>query len=345
MDATDTPPRLSAWRIRALDRHEKLSFHVEQARLRIERLPASGPDRQEGETALARMDAWLAAAQRAAGGPPAARETVANRWRGSDIDAAWSALHRIEAALVEITPDETAYKPVLTSARERARQRLRARDARLTALARAEHPVDAEKKLLAPGTMRMAASVLGAALADSDDRHRRIRSFRNLLIVTTLGTLGLGFLLALVGALAPAWIDLCWTVTEPAGEACPTGGSAPSPGDVALVELIGLLGAAVASAFGIRRLRGTSTPYAVPLMSLIIKLPLGALTAVLGLLLLHLFDSFVITSQQELAAYALIFGVSQEAFTQLIDRQAHSVLSSVRPGAAAEPDDPAASAP
>ena len=106
-------------------------------------------------------------------------------------------------------------------------------------------------------------------------------------------------------------------------------GFGPSSGDVLVIELMGLLGATITGAAAVRGLRGTATPYAVPMMSLLVKLPIGALTAIGGLILLHLLNSFTIHSSAEMAGYALVFGASQQTFTRLIDKQAQNILDSV----------------
>jgi hypothetical protein len=49
----------------------------------------------------------------------------------------------------------------------------------------------------------------------------------------------------------------------------------PSPGDVIIATGLGLLGGALAGAFAIRKISGTSTPYDVPLALAVLKLPLG----------------------------------------------------------------------
>src|SRR6266545_6644952 len=45
----------------------------------------------------------------------------------------------------------------------------------------------------------------------------------------------------------------------------PAGKGHPAPGDVGLVALLGLLGGALSAAVAVRKLSGTSTPYAVPI--------------------------------------------------------------------------------
>jgi hypothetical protein len=60
------------------------------------------------------------------------------------------------------------------------------------------------------------------------------------------------------------------------------------PGDILLVEFLGLLGAALSVVALFRRLkRGTSTPYNVAFSLAILKLPTGALTAAAGLILMR----------------------------------------------------------
>jgi hypothetical protein len=56
---------------------------------------------------------------------------------------------------------------------------------------------------------------------------------------------------------------------------------------VLVVELVGLAAAAVATASSLRWIRGTSTPFNIPVALAILKLPSGALTAFLGVLLVR----------------------------------------------------------
>jgi hypothetical protein len=106
----------------------------------------------------------------------------------------------------------------------------------------------------------------------------------------------------------------------------------PTNKDVAIVAGMGLLGGALAAAFAIRKVRGTSTPYDVPLALAILKVPTGALTAVVGIVLLG--GGFVpgfseLDSQRQILAYALIFGYAQQLATRLIDNQAQNILGEV----------------
>ena len=92
------------------------------------------------------------------------------------------------------------------------------------------------------------------------------------------------------------------------------------------------VGGALAAAFAIRNLRGTSIPYDVPLALAFLKVPIGSLTAVAAILLLG--GGFVpglseLDSQRQILAYALVFGYAQQLVTQLIDKQAQSLMNAV----------------
>ncbi|MFF3680229.1 hypothetical protein ACFYYS_40435 [Streptomyces sp. NPDC002120] len=104
-------------------------------------------------------------------------------------------------------------------------------------------------------------------------------------------------------------------------------------GDYLVVEVAGLLAAGLAAASALRNMRGTATPYQVPVALAALKLPAGALTAVLGLLLMR--GGFVpglssLDSSAQIIAWAIIFGYAQELFTQYVDKRGQKVLDAVR---------------
>ena len=64
-----------------------------------------------------------------------------------------------------------------------------------------------------------------------------------------------------------------------------------------------------------------------------LKLPTGAITAFLGLLLMR--GQFVpglsaLDTSAQILAWALVFGYAQQLFTRLVDQQGQTVLNSVR---------------
>jgi hypothetical protein len=91
--------------------------------------------------------------------------------------------------------------------------------------------------------------------------------------------------------------------------------------------------AAVAAAAAIRRLKGSSERHGLPVAMAVLKLPTGAITAFLGLLLLR--GQFIpglsaLDTSAQILAWALVFGYAQQLFTRLVDQQGQTVLESVR---------------
>jgi len=200
-------------------------------------------------------------------------------------------------------------------------------------------------------------SAIRAASSAALREQLRVRSFTKVVIMTAVVMSLLALAIALIGVRSPASIPLCFQ-PERGGQTvvvCPTAqsalletGQADGPaqpdvddvvqrtaghGDLFVVELIGLIAASVAAAAAVRGIRGSSEPYALPVALAMLKLPTGALTAFLGLLLMR--GQFVpglsaLDTSAQILAWALVFGYAQQLFTRLVDQQAHSVLDDVR---------------
>lgn len=157
----------------------------------------------------------------------------------------------------------------------------------------------------------------------------RVRSFAHITYGVTAVLAIVAVMVAVFAGISPDAVPLCFKPDEQL--VCPTGTSVTWR-DYLVVEFAGLVAAAIASAASLRSMRGTSTPYNVPVALALLKLPTGALTAVLGLLLMR--GSFVpgfmaLDSSAQIVAWAVIFGYAQQIFTQFVDTQAKSVLNSV----------------
>ena len=79
-------------------------------------------------------------------------------------------------------------------------------------------------------------------------------------------------------------------------------------------------------------MRGTSTPYGVPVALAVLNLPAGVLTAITGLVLLY--GKFIpglseLDSQGQILAYAIVLGIAQHLVTRYVDQKAEAVLRSV----------------
>jgi hypothetical protein len=198
-----------------------------------------------------------------------------------------------------------------------------------------------------------------AASSEALRENLRLRSFRNIVVTTTVLLALLAIGVALIGVFAQNLIPLCFAPEE-AKEVtvvCPTNQSLPfpppqagdddagardidevvakttTPWDLIVVELVGLTAAAIASAAAISHVKGSSERYGIPVALAALKLPTGALTAVLGLLLMR--GQFVpglsaLDTPAQILAWGLVFGYAQQIFTRLVDQQGQSVLNSVR---------------
>lgn len=191
----------------------------------------------------------------------------------------------------------------------------------------------------------------------------RVRSFRNILCVTSALLALVAGTMVTIGARSPDVIPLCFTpgttIVCPTGvsdgEGAGAGGQPSAEGtgaaaaaeaasldagvrrtaagaDILVVALLGLLGASLAAAFSLRRIRGTTTPYALPVALAILKLPSGVLTAILGIQLMR--GGFVpglsdLDTSAQILAWAILFGYAQQVFTRLVDDRAHEVLDEV----------------
>ena len=183
----------------------------------------------------------------------------------------------------------------------------------------------------------------------------RVRSFRNLVAATIvfLFVAAVAVAAAVVGAVWPRALQVCFAPATNGGTTtvCPTGRATASGGDIALVEGLGFLGATISGAVAIRGVRGTSTPYAVPVVLALLRLPLGAITALAGLLLIR--GGFVpgfsaIDTQEQILAYSVLLGYAQQLATRLVDDKGQEVLNNVSPrpvtGSRATRADPACQA-
>lgn len=273
--------------------------------------------------------------------------------RGASVERAWGEIDAANEALLRAASD-TYMVGQLPRIKRRVEQTLASDDVRRTRLEK----LDLEDGV-SPAEREVVLSTFHAANCEARRKHSRVRSFRNMLhlcgLVLTIAAVGL----ALLGWARPELALLCF---QPSGQAvCPTSVTATqdgesattgqpvplspeevqrrdaktraqaSPMDVLLIELIGLVAAAVAGATALRRLHGTSTPYGVPLALAVLKLPTGALTATFGLLLMR--ADFVpglsaLDTPAQIIGWAIIFGYAQELFTRFVDQRAQTVLRS-----------------
>lgn len=187
---------------------------------------------------------------------------------------------------------------------------------------------------------RIASEALGAALSSEDDQQAQVRRFRGVLIGTFASLIIVVAILAIVGIFHAKLIPVC--LPKPGAKAgtliCPGGTSAPGAADLPLVLGLGAIGATLAVAKNLTGLKPVGVRYSLSVAQGMVKVTLGAITAVLGLLILQTQSNLpgVLGTQQAILASAVVFGYSQQIFTGLIDRQATSLQNAASPATPAQ---------
>jgi hypothetical protein len=347
-------PAVSSWREQALTRIAELRTLCHWVRAQTSDAGA--------DDLVASIEAHLNAAEDAAAG-----NTKQGPWRGvrswvtgSPIERTASNCEAAEADLLRLAP-LWYLRGQMPSFLVAARRHLAADDprrVRLEELARSART----QELQIQDRDAIVTAVRGATSAGRREV-TRVRSFRNVLYVAAVMLAAVAAMMALIGRSDPNALPICFAPDNKI--VCPTaenpvpstpGASAASQGqpsaaaqrdiddvtrettspwDMFIVELVGLIAASVAAAAALRNIRGTSTPYSLPVALALLKLPTGALTALLGLLLMR--GNFVpglsaLDSSAQIIAWAIVFGYAQQLLTRLVDQQAHTVLEDVGGG-------------
>ncbi|MER5640357.1 hypothetical protein ABT095_25845 [Kitasatospora sp. NPDC002227] len=213
------------------------------------------------------------------------------------------------------------------------------------------------KETLDPADVELLGDAVGVARLEALKEQLRVGSFVRIVGFVTAGLTLAAVAVALLGVFSPGSVPLCFAPQKtPQSQAaqpgpgfnvvCPINdqlhpksddpnqamSDASTSRDYIAVEVIGLVAAGIAAASALRNINGTSTPYNVPVALAVLKLPTGALTAVLGILLMR--GGFVpglsaLDNSAQIIAWSLIFGYSQQLFTKFVDQQGQAVLDSV----------------
>src|SRR4051812_23464573 len=239
---------------------------------------------------------------------------IVSSLRGASGEGAGGPIDTAPQALLRIAPADYVIGQIPRITR-RVERTLRDKDPRRVGLERVagKYPVEDPPRAVSPSDREMLLVAYHAANCEARRKQSRVRSFRNMLLlcglVLTVAAVGL----AALGYARPSLALLCF---QPIGQAvCPTQVVATSPAktpvtgqpaaaqtpqdvesqdraaraaasksDLLLVEVIGLIAAALAAATALRNIQGTSTPYGVPLAGAGLKRPGGARPAALGIL-------------------------------------------------------------
>jgi hypothetical protein len=311
--------------------------------------------------------AWISQANGAQPISDEIRRTIHDHWqaaeaaakrrsrRGASVERVTSHLSAVDADLLRLAPPSYVLGQI-PALLERVKKHLPKGDARRTHLEQLAETkpqtglTDLDRDLI--------VAVRHAAGAEARREVTRLRSFKKVLLITAAG-----MAIAVVGVAAFSFVwpenvpmcfspdeaTVCTTSTTTIPGANPANGvpgqpsaldparidramrSVASGWDVAVVLGVGLLAAALAAAASLRRIRGTSTPFDLPVALALLKLPTGALTAFLGLTLMR--GQFVpglsaLDSSGQIISWAIILGYSQQLLTRFVDQRAQTVLDS-----------------
>ena len=266
------------------------------------------------------------------------RRGFRDKWRGTSVERAYLHLHAAKMFLVDVLP-EAEFNAIIPEVSTRLGMTLDRNDPRR---------VEGERLLHSgTGEIRRAAvkQAMETAYDASDEEYVRLRDFRNILVMAAAAIAVLtGLLIGLV-VQSPQAIPLCFEPSVTAAAApgqppaqdvqsvCPSGErQVPTGGDILIVAALGALGGALGALIAVRNLRGTSTPYSVSTALAVLKVPSGAMTTIIGMLLLA--GGFVpgmsnLDSQEQILAYALLFGIAQQLVTRMADNRAQQILDNL----------------
>ena len=243
---------------------------------------------------------------------------------GLTLERVWADVHAAEVLLLETLPP-SAVDSYRNWVLDEARGDLPANSPVLSALTRGGA---AAERI----TGRDLAAVLRTAYSISTANHVRVRSFRNTIYFASLVTVLAVGSLAVVGALAPRSIPMCNTA---ANLCIVAGSSGPARNHVLIAGVIGAAAGILAGIASLGRLRGSSVPYSLAFALGLFKGPCGALSAILGLLIIRsgIVGADLGTSTSAgIVGWVIVFGASQQLVTRLADQKGQSVLESVRSG-------------
>jgi hypothetical protein len=269
-------------------------------------------------------------------------------WFGGASDATYKHIHVAASLLAHISPvaELKSQAPYLAG---KAQELLPGSPAKLEHI----HSLISEDP---PDDYRSAFARAREEVYDiADHRYSQLRRFRNNLLVAGFLISGIVAILIVIGWRSPGAIALCFQSDSGVEvvDSCPTserveprrptdvsgtvqsptsGAGAPSRDDVLVVAVLGLVGGALSGALAVRRVGPTRTPYDVPLWNFLIKLPVGALTAIAGLVVVAgqiIPGLSALDSQAQILAYALFFGLAQQVLTRYVDNRAEQVLTAI----------------
>lgn len=230
-------------------------------------------------------------------------------WNGQPQEAAYRAIHEADAQLYQLLRGP-ALQAHLKDLLAEASNFMDSEDERLKDVTAGHHSPLIPKKNPDPVSV---AHLARAVNTESIGKYAESRGFRNRLIR-----------LSLIGLIATALVIFVSTNEKILGV------------DKALwASLFGAVGALISAILPLTRAAGTWNPFSLPVYQLMVKIVLGPLFAIIGLILLQadVIPGFVpsgdeLTLSQTLI-WAVVFGAAQQTVTRSIDNRISGLISSI----------------
>ena len=175
---------------------------------------------------------------------------------------------------------------------------------------------------------RQTLNEIGEAINQSlASQHYRVLTYRNLLLMTAAGLFVVYLMLSLIGWRDPNFLSLCASNTS-LKPPCPSG-NASGAGDIFLLGFAGLVGGSVGALILLLSVSVAAAPFTIAVAQALLKLPAGAVISLVGLFVLQHGTLGILMPQSgsALVAWALLFGVGQQAVTQTIDKRAAAIMA------------------
>lgn len=248
--------------------------------------------------------------------------TLLALWTGSQTQAAWAYLHDANRLLLLIADNQYVRDQAfrLHTTLQESATLVNADPKRMAAyvgvLARIAQPPNPEDPV-ADIDRRLLQGIQSELSEEWDVSTERLRIFRNIL-TSTIAFLSASLLaIGLAAAVAPQALSLRLYPRY------------SGSGDVLEVELLGSLGGLLSGVAALQRLKGYQRSYGLPLAQTMLKIPVGAASGFVGVLLLQRGVLTTAVKAQRwtyVLAYAVVFGFAQLAVTRRLDSYAADLL-------------------
>ena len=338
MSATTTPGHLRGWEVKAKAQIDRYDDEVAGLSARNGGLGA------EAAKALALATERLGEAKQARDH----HHGFAEYWTGAAQEETWRAVHEADVVLT-YAREADAIRAELPGLKQRVRlrvadglyredllERVKPVEGSLNDQAKTARETSSGAPPPGPGGSTGASIVLTdadrAAVAHvkqevydiADEGFESQRTFRNLIWIMTLAAAAVAAALAILGLFDD-------TITYRL-DVYPHDGQWMWPETIWPIELIGALAGFIVAITSLRKLSGRG-PYGLRSAQAALKVPMGALTALVGMLLLQsgALEIGPLESKAAFIGWVLVFGAAQELVTRLVDQKAASVVDDAAP--------------